>query len=208
MEWNLLSCQNLAIISREIDKSRFSPAEYEIIRRVVYTTADFEYQSLLVFAHQPLKIGAAALSARMPIIVDTPIIQAGINASLQLSFANPVYCLQELSQPSSSQQNKTWILKNLCKRYPEAIYVIGEDQVLLATLLELIQAKSFEPSLIIFTASGFVKKELVNYRLRDSFLPHIRIDDCKGGVNVAIAVLQGLIDLAWIAQEKTILMKN
>ncbi len=204
MEWNLLSCQNLAIISREISQKDFSPAEYEIIRRIVYTTADFEYQSLLVFAHQPLKIGAAALSARMPIIVDTPIIQAGINASLQLTFANPVYSLQEASQPVSSQQNKTWILNNLCKRYPEAIYVIGEDQVLLATLLELIQTKSLDPSLIIFTASGFVKKELINYRLRDSMVSHIRVDGCKGGVNVAIAILSGLIDLAWIAQENTV----
>ena len=40
MEWNLLTAQNLAIIDREIELHSFSPAEYEIIRRVIYQTAD------------------------------------------------------------------------------------------------------------------------------------------------------------------------
>lgn len=204
MEWNLLTCQNLAIISREVEKNNFSPAEYEIVKRIIYHTSDLEYQSLVVFAHNPLKIGAAALSARVPIIVDTPMIQAGINSSLQSTFANPVYCLEEVYQPLSAKQKKAWILNNLSKHYPEAIYVIAQDQVLLATLLELIQSRELDPSLIIATPSGFVKKELINNRLRDSLVSHIRIDSSKGGVDVAIAILGGLIDLAWLGQQGTI----
>jgi precorrin-8X/cobalt-precorrin-8 methylmutase len=203
MEWNLLTCQNLALIDREIENHRFSPAEYEIIRRIVYASCDCEYQSLVVFAHQPLKIGAAALSARVPIIVDSSMIQAGINSALQLTFANPVYCLEEMSQPLSTSPKKAWLLNHLAKRYPEAIYVIGKNQLLLANLLELIQSKQLDPSLIIATPAGFVKKEIVNHRLRDSLVSHIRIDSCKGGVHLAIAIFNGLVDLAWIVQEKT-----
>ncbi len=203
MEWNLLTCQNFAIIDREIEHNHFSPAEYEIVRRIIYSTCDCEYQSLVVFAHQPLKIGAAALSARVPIIVDTPVIQAGINSGLQLTFANPVYCLEEIYQPLSTKQKKAWLLNHLAKRYPEAIYVIGKNQVLLATLLELIYSQQLDPSLIIATPTGFVKKEIVNNRLRDSLVSHIRIDSCKGGVTVAIAIFNGLVDLAWMAEQKT-----
>ncbi len=201
MEWNLLTCQNLAIITREVERNKFSPAEYEIVRRIILGTSDFDYQSLVVFAYNPLKIGAAALSARVPVIVDNPMIKAGINFRLQSTFANPVYCLEELYQPLSPKQRKASILNNLSKHHPEAIYVIAQDQILLATLLELIQARELDPSLIIATPSGFVKKELINHRLRDSLVSHIRIDSSKGGVDVAIAILEGLIDLAWLAQE-------
>lgn len=54
MEWQVTDAQNLAIIDREIDDHFFSPAEYEIIRRVIYATADFEYKSLIRFSEHAL----------------------------------------------------------------------------------------------------------------------------------------------------------
>lgn len=41
MEWHVTDAQSLAIIDSEIENHVFSPAEYEIVRRVIYSTADF-----------------------------------------------------------------------------------------------------------------------------------------------------------------------
>ncbi|HCF26135.1 MAG TPA: precorrin-8X methylmutase, partial [Cyanobacteria bacterium UBA11049] len=50
MEWHLIDVQNLATIDREIGDRAFSPAEYEIVRRAIYATGDFEYQDLIRFS--------------------------------------------------------------------------------------------------------------------------------------------------------------
>ncbi|MEO0132915.1 MAG: precorrin-8X methylmutase, partial [candidate division WOR-3 bacterium] len=78
MEWHVTDAQSLGIIDREIGDHLFSPAEYEIVRRVIYATADFEYKSLIRFSDQALQRGAAALAARTTIIVDVPMVQVGI----------------------------------------------------------------------------------------------------------------------------------
>ena len=36
-------------------------------------------------------------------------------------------------------------------------------------------------------------------RLKDSFIPHIRIEGRKGSAVVAAAIVNGLVDLAWQA---------
>ncbi|NEQ69246.1 MAG: precorrin-8X methylmutase, partial [Symploca sp. SIO2D2] len=58
MEWHVTDAQSLAIIDREMGKHAFSAAEYEIVRRVIYATADFEYKSLIRFSERSLQAGA------------------------------------------------------------------------------------------------------------------------------------------------------
>ena len=53
MEWHGTDAQSLAIIDHEIGAHTFSPAEYEIVRRVIYATADFEYQHLIQNLQSP-----------------------------------------------------------------------------------------------------------------------------------------------------------
>jgi precorrin-8X/cobalt-precorrin-8 methylmutase len=53
MEWHVTDAQSLAIIDGEIANHVFSPAEYEIVRRVIYATSDFEYKSLIRFSEHP-----------------------------------------------------------------------------------------------------------------------------------------------------------
>jgi precorrin-8X/cobalt-precorrin-8 methylmutase len=201
MEWNVLTAQNLVIIDREIGQHSFSPAEYEIIRRVIYETADFEYKSLLKFSQKPLKIGAAALAARSVIIVDVSMVQSGIASHLEQSFANPVYCLEDILPPLPQKNKKSWVLTTLVKRYPEAIFIIGQNQIILTALLDLLETEKINPALIIATSSGFVRKEIIYNKLKNSPFPHIRVDSCKGGVGVAVTILNSLIDLAWLAYE-------
>ncbi len=200
MEWHVTDAQSLAIIDREIGDHAFSPAEYEIVRRVIYATADFEYKSLVRFSDLALQSGAAALAARSTIVVDTPMVQVGIAPDIQDTFSNPVYCSMEaLTRPQKEKTRAAWGIETLARRYPEGIFVIGQAQTALTALVELIESEEVKPALVISTPSGFVDVDVAKSRLSDSLVPHIRIEGRKGGAVVAAAILNGLIDLSWQA---------
>ncbi|NEP86838.1 MAG: precorrin-8X methylmutase [Okeania sp. SIO2C2] len=200
MEWHITDAQSLGIIDREIGPHAFSPAEYEIVRRVIYATADFEYKSLISFSDLALQSGAAALAARTTIVVDVPMVQVGIAPVIQSTFVNPVYCsIDAITRPQKEKTTAAWGIETLARRYPEGIFVIGEAQTALCAIVDLIEAEEIRPALVIGTPSGFVGVDVAKSRLYDSMIPHIRIDGRKGSAVVAVAVINGLVDLAWQA---------
>ncbi len=203
MEWHITDAQSLRIIDREIGEHAFSPAEYEIVRRVIYATADFEYKSLVRFSEQALQAGAAALAARSTIIVDVPMVQVGITPVIQSTFSNPVYCsMDALTRPQREKTRASWGIETLARRYPEGIFVVGQAQTALTSLVDLIEAEEIKPALIIGTPAGFVGVDVAIERLKDSLVPHIRIEGRKGNAVVAAAIVTGLVDLAWQAYGK------
>ena len=203
MEWHITDAQSLRIIDREIGEHAFSPAEYEIVRRVVYATADFEYKSLIRFSEQALQAGAAALAARSTIIVDVPMVQVGITPIIQSTFSNPVYCsMDALTRPQREKTRASWGIETLARRYPEGIFVVGEAQTALTSLVDLIEAEEIKPALIIGTPAGFVGVNVAIERLKESLVPHIRIEGRKGNAVVAAAIVTGLVELAWQAYGK------
>jgi precorrin-8X/cobalt-precorrin-8 methylmutase len=200
MEWHITDAQSLGIIDREMGDHTFSPAEYEIVRRVIYATADFEYKSLIRFSEQALQAGAAALAARTTIVVDVPMVQVGITSNIQNTFANPVYCsMDALTRPQRDKTRAAWGIETLARRYPEGIFVIGQAQTALTAIVDLIEAEEIRPALVVGTPSGFVDIEVAKQRLQDSLVPHIRIEGRKGSAVVAAAIMNGLVDLAWKA---------
>jgi precorrin-8X/cobalt-precorrin-8 methylmutase len=200
MEWHVTDAQSLAIIDSEIGDHVFSPAEYEIVRRVIYATSDFEYKSLIRFSEHALQSGAAALAARTTIVVDVPMVQVGIAYDIQNTFANPVYCSMEaLTRPQKEKTRAAWGIETLAKRYPEGIFVVGQAQTALTALVDLIETEEIRPALIIATPVGFVNVDNVKERLQESLVPYITIDSRKGNAVVAAAIVDGLVDLAWQA---------
>ncbi|MEH2024351.1 precorrin-8X methylmutase [Nostoc sp.] len=200
MEWHVTDAQSLAIIDSEIGDHVFSPAEYEIVRRVIYATADFEYKSLIRFSERALQAGAAALAARTTIVVDVPMVQVGIAYDIQNTFANPVYCSMEaVTRPQKEKTRAAWGIETLAKRYPEGIFVVGQAQTALTALVDLIEVEEIRPALIIATPVRFINVDEAKKRLQDSLVPHITIDGRKGNAVVAAAIVDGLVDLAWQA---------
>lgn len=203
MEWHVTDAESLAIIDSEIGSHVFSPSEYEIVRRVIYATADFEYKSLIHFSERALQAGAAALAARTTIVVDVPMVQVGIAQDIQNTFANPVYCSSEaLTRPQKEKSRAAWGIETLAKRYPEGIFVIGQAQTALTALVDLIADEEIQPALIIATPVTFLNGDETKERLQDSLIPHIIIESRKGNAVVASAIVDGLVDLAWQAYGK------
>lgn len=200
MEWHISDAHSLAIIDREVGTHTFTPAEYELVRRVIYATADFEYKSLIRFSETALQSGAAALAARTTIIVDVPMVQVGISQNIQHTFANPIYCAMEtLTRPQKEKTMSAWGIETLARRYPEGIFIVGQSQTALFTLAELIEAEEIRPALVVGTPAGFVDADVAKQRLQDSLIPHIRTEGRKGSAVVAAALMNGLVDIAWQA---------
>lgn len=203
MNWHITDAQSLALIDREVDAHTFAPAQYEIIRRVIYATADFEFLNLIAFSDRVLTIAAAALASRATLLVDDPMVQVGIVANLQKTFANPVYCgLQTITRPQTEYTEETWGLLNLATRYPDGIFVIGRSQTALPALMKLVHNKRIAPALIVATPAAFLEDQNGKAQLQESAIPHILIDSPKGNAAIAVAVINALVDLAWQAYEQ------
>ncbi|MEO1068876.1 MAG: precorrin-8X methylmutase [Cyanobacteria bacterium J06638_6] len=203
MEWHVTDAQSLRVIDSEIGDHSFSPSEYEIVRRVIYATADFDFKDRIYFSDQALQSGAAALAARTTIIVDVPMLQVGITPVIQNTFANPVYCsMDALTRPQKGKSQAAWGIETLAQRYPEGIFVVGSSEAALATLVDLIDTDKVRPALVVATPAGFIDTAVIKERLQDTMVPHVRINGRKGSVVVAAAIVNGLVDLSWQAYGK------
>jgi precorrin-8X/cobalt-precorrin-8 methylmutase len=200
MEWHITDAQSLSIIDQEIGEHSRSPAEYEIVRQLIYATADFEYKDLVRFSEHSLEAGAAALATRATIVVDVPTVQSSIFPSICDTFVNPIYCgVEAITRPQKGKTQAAWGIETLAKRYPEAIFVIGESQTALASLVNLIEMGEVKPALVIGTPAGFIDTDVIKSRLNDSLIPHIRVDGRKGNAIAAAAIFNALVSLAWQA---------
>lgn len=203
MEWHITDAQSLALIDLEVGSTNLFPAEYEVLRRIIYATADFDYQSLIRCSADALQEGAAALAAQCPIVVDVPMVQAGILPYVQSTFANPLHCAWEVNQRGTDDPTgiapEALGMQRLAQRLPEGIFIVGQSQAALTMLVELIEADAVRPALVVGTPAGIFEADVAKQRLQDSMVPQIRVDGRKGSAVVAVAIATALIDLAWIA---------
>jgi precorrin-8X/cobalt-precorrin-8 methylmutase len=203
MEWHVSDAESLSLIDQEVGRHDLSPAEYEVVRRIIFATADFEYLHLIKFENEALQAGAAALAARTTIVVDEPMVKVGIALAVQNTFSNPVYCSTEaVTRPQREKTRSAWGLETLAHRYPEAIFVIGQSQTALASLVNLIRQREVAPALVIATPAGFVDVVEAKQELSESLVPHVRTEGRKGGPTVASAILDSMVDLAWHAYDQ------
>jgi precorrin-8X/cobalt-precorrin-8 methylmutase len=197
MDLHISDASSLAIIDRQVNHEGLSPAEYEIIRQVIYNTADFDYASLVHFTPDALSKGAAALAARSSIIVDVPAVQVSIVPQLQKTFCNPVYCCTTaVTRPQKRKTKAAWGLETLAKDHKDSIYIIGQDQTSLATLAELTERKAIKPALTIVTAPIFIEQDMKQW-LKNSSLPSIYLNNEKGNAIVGATIVNTLVTLAW-----------
>jgi precorrin-8X/cobalt-precorrin-8 methylmutase len=189
--------QSFAVIDKEIGEHNFSPAEYAIVRRVIHTTADFEFKDLIVFSPHAIAAGIAALRDRSPIITDVGMVKQGIAGLVAQTFNNPLICAVE--QATSALPGKTRTETGLIQcalEFPRAIFVIGNAPTALNALCNQLPT-TVAPPLVIGAPVGFISVLESKARLAQTPVNQIRVEGRKGGSPVASAILNALIVLAW-----------
>jgi precorrin-8X/cobalt-precorrin-8 methylmutase len=192
--------QSFALIDQEIGAHAFSAEEYAIVRRVIHSTADFEFQHLLQFHHGVIARVIPALQQGCAIITDVSMVRQGIATMVAQTFANPVICAVEQVPTATAEQTRTELGLIQCFRtYPQGLYVIGNAPTALQALCRLLQEQapdSPRPVGIIGVPVGFVGVIEAKAALQQLAVPQILSAGRKGGSPVAAAIVNALLTLA------------
>ena len=84
--------RSFAIITELLGDRRLDPENELVIKRVIHTTADFDYVDNLVFSDHAVQKAIAALRAGCDIVTDTQMARAGINKTILASLGGEVHC--------------------------------------------------------------------------------------------------------------------
>lgn len=190
--------QSFAVIDREIGEHNFSPAEYAIVRRVIHSTADFEFARLIRFSEGAITSGITALRHRTPIITDVGMVKQGVAGMVAKTFGNPlIAAVEQVSEALAGKTRTETGLLQCFEQYPDAIYAIGNAPTALLALCTQLEAASIPPALVIGVPVGFILVIESKEALAQTSVPQIRVEGRKGGSPVASAILNALMVLAW-----------
>jgi precorrin-8X/cobalt-precorrin-8 methylmutase len=191
--------RSFEIIESELSH-RLNPELAPIIKRVIHTTADFDYADSLCFSETALQAGLAALRAGERIVTDTSMAKAGINKTVLTKLGIEALCFMADEDVASAakQYGSTRAVASMEKAamlpgYP--ILAIGNAPTALIRLNELICEGRLSPSLVIGVPVGFVNVVQSKELIMQTGVPYIVARGRKGGSNVAAAIVNALMYL-------------
>lgn len=190
--------QSFAVIDREIGEHNFSPAEYAIARRVIHSTADFEFAQLIRFSKGAIASAIKAIPQQTPIITDVGMVKQGVAGMIAKTFGNPlIAAVEQVSEALPGKTRTETGLIQCFEQYPGAIYVIGNAPTALLALCAQLPTSPIQPALVIGVPVGFISVIESKEALAQTSVPQIRVEGRKGGSPVAAAILNALMVLAW-----------
>ena len=84
--------RSFAIITELLGERQLDPENELVIKRVIHTTADFDYVDNLVFSDHAVQRGIDALRGGCDIVTDTQMAKAGINKTILAALGGEVHC--------------------------------------------------------------------------------------------------------------------
>jgi len=201
-----IEAESFRIIDSEAGEHDWPEAEWQVVRRAIHTSADFEYVRTMVFSEGAVEQAITAIKNGAGIVTDTNMALSGISKARLVRFGCEVSChvadsdVGALAQREDITRSVTAMRKAVANTN-NRIFVIGNAPTALFELLRLIQDGQVKPDLIIGLPVGFVGAEESKNALAamSSPVPFITNRGRKGGSNVAAAVVNALAILA--AQE-------
>ena len=194
-----ITLASFAQIDREIGAHGFTPAEYAIARRIIHTTADFEFAQLLQFSGAPTAAASSAFQRGATIVTDVSMVAAGIRTVAQRTWQAPVVAaIQHAPADLASGQTRSAAGMSHCiEDSPKAIVAVGNAPTALLAICKAIEAGRAQPALIIGAPVGFINVVESKQALAQLAVPHILISGRKGGSAVAAAILNALMIWTW-----------
>lgn len=169
-----------------------------IIKRVVHTSADFDYIDNLYFSEGAVGRAQEALRNGAWIVTDTTMALSGINKkSLKLAggearcFIGDEDVAEEAKRLGTTRA--TVCVDKAARLGRPLIYAVGNAPTALIRLYELIQQGVFRPELIIGVPVGFVNVVQSKELIMQTDVPCIVARGRKGGSNVAASICNALL---------------
>ena len=198
-----IEAESMRIIGEEL-KDRgltLEPGTEAVVKRVIHTTADFDYAVNLRFTEQAVERAVAAFQAGASIVTDTNMAKAGVSKAALGKLGGQVHCF--MADPEVAQAAKTQgttraavCMEKAAREHPGAVLAVGNAPTALLKLCELMEA-GLRPALVVGVPVGFVNvaesKERIFEACERYGVPCIAAMGRKGGSNVAAAICNALL---------------
>ena len=192
-----IEARSFEIIERELPHP-IDEALSPVIKRVIHTTADFDYVDALCFSDGVIGKALEALRGGAAIVTDTTMAMSGINKKALQRHGGEVFCF--IADPdvaeAASRNGTTRAVQAMEKASGlerDMIFAIGNAPTALIHLYEMIMEGRVNPKLVIGVPVGFVNVVQSKELIMTSGVPYIVARGRKGGSNVAAAICNALL---------------
>ena len=183
---------SMAIITEELQArgADIPPENAAVVKRVIHTTADFDYAENLQFTPGAAAAGVAAMHAGATIITDTNMALAGITKPGLARLGGRALCFMAGTTRAVAAMHLA------AQQYPGAVLAVGNAPTALLAIAEEIET-GLRPALVIGVPVGFVNvvesKERLLAVCERYGVPAIIAMGRKGGSTVAAAICNALL---------------
>ena len=94
-----IEARSMELIGQELGERVFPAEQLPVVKRVIHTTADFEYADSLVFSAGAVEAGVAAIRQGCTIVTDTQMAFSGVNKRVLEKFGGRAVCF--MSDPDA-----------------------------------------------------------------------------------------------------------
>lgn len=192
--------RSFEIIDGELKKRGIVlPKDQEMItKRVIHTTADFEYTDTLTFSEGAVGIARELLRQGVDIVTDTNMALSGINKRSLAGLGGEVHCYMadETVAKLAKERGTTRAAVSMemaARIQKPVIFAVGNAPTALIQIYEMMQGSDWCPAFVIGVPVGFVNVEEAKELILQTDVPFIINRGRKGGSNVAAAICNALI---------------
>ncbi len=191
---------SLSIITAELAELGLTPPSETaaVVKRVIHTTADFDYARNLHFTPGAVAAGVKALRAGTPIITDTNMALAGISKPALAKLGCKAVCFMAdpdvaAAARAAGTTRAVASMDKACGIEGPLIVAVGNAPTALLRLAELMDAGKIAPALVVGVPVGFVNVVEAKEELLARRVPAIVARGRKGGSTVAAAIMNALL---------------
>jgi precorrin-8X/cobalt-precorrin-8 methylmutase len=190
--------RSFEIITGLLEGRVLDPENELVVKRVIHTTADFDYADNLCFSEHAVTGGIEALRGGCDIVTDTQMARAGINKTVLARLGGQVHCFMSDQDVAEEARDRgvtraAVSMERAAGLGKPCVFAIGNAPTALLALHELIAAGKVEPALIIGVPVGFVNVVESKERIMTAGVPYIVARGRKGGSNVAAAICNAML---------------
>ena len=192
--------RSFEIIAAELKERGITlPPEQDMVtRRVIHTSADFDYAQTMTYSENAVAIAKDLLKNGADIVTDTNMALAGINKTVLASFGGEAHCyMADPGVAALAKERKTTraaiSMEIASRREKPVIFAVGNAPTALIQIYDMMRESDWRPAFVIGVPVGFVNVEAAKELILDTDVPHIINRGRKGGSNVAAAICNALL---------------
>lgn len=190
--------RSMEIISEELGQLKIDEEKIDIVKRVIHTSADFDYARNLLFSEGVVEKALTALKKGATIVTDTNMACTGINKIGLKKLGAKAVCFMAdpdvaIRAKEAGSTRAAACMEKACTVAGPLIIAVGNAPTALVRLDELVKEKKIKPELVIGVPVGFVNVVESKEIIMKTGIPFIVAKGRKGGSNIAAAICNALI---------------